>query len=110
MNVILFDVDPANYYPLSYTRPISYFRIGILTIIEKWQNYYKNVSVETQSHLKHKYLINKEKDNLWINSKILPSDELLIEIKNLEENLIAIVIDKNKRSVTREIYMMQRIF
>jgi len=83
MNVILFDVDPANYYPLSYTRPISYFRIGILTIIEKWQNYYKNVSVETQSYLKDKYVINKAKDNLWINSKVLPSDELLIEIKNL---------------------------
>lgn len=85
MNVILFDVDPANYYPLSYTRPISYFRIGILTIIEKWQNYYKNVSVETQSYLKDKYVINKAKDNLWINSKVLPSDELLIEIKNLRK-------------------------
>ena len=28
---------------------------------------------------------------------------LLIEIKNLEENLIAIVIDKNNKSVTNEI-------
>ena len=85
MNVILFDVDPANYYPLSYTRPISYFRIGILTIIEKWQNYYKNVSVETQSFLKHKYIISIQTDNLWINSKVLPSEELLIEIKNLRK-------------------------
>ena len=85
MNVILFDVDPSNYYPLSYTRPISYFRIGILTIIEKWQKYYNNVSVETQSYLKNKYVIKKEKDNLWINSKILPSKELTIEIKNLRK-------------------------
>ena len=85
MNVILFDVDPANYYPLSYTRPISNFRIGIFTIKEKWQQYYKNVSVETQSYLKNKYIINIQKDNLWINSKVLPSDELLIEIKNLRK-------------------------
>tara|TARA_B100001564_G_scaffold324611_1_gene305521 strand:- start:4460 stop:5617 length:1158 start_codon:yes stop_codon:yes gene_type:complete len=85
MNVILFDVDPANYYPLSYTRPISNFRIGILTIKEKWQQYYKNVSVETQSYLRNKYIINIQKDNLWINSKVLPSEELLIEIKNLRK-------------------------
>ena len=85
MNVILFDVDPANYYPLSYTRPISNFRIGILTIKEKWQQYYKNVSVETQSFLKHKYIISIQTDNLWINSKVLPSEELLIEIKNLRK-------------------------
>tara|TARA_B100001093_G_scaffold331603_1_gene316629 strand:+ start:38970 stop:40127 length:1158 start_codon:yes stop_codon:yes gene_type:complete len=85
MNVILFDVDPANYYPLSYTRPISNFRIGILTIKEKWQQYYKNVSVETQSFLKAKYIITIQKDNLWINSKVLPSEELLIEIKNLRK-------------------------
>lgn len=85
MNAILFDVDPANYYPLSYTRPISNFRIGILTIKEKWQQYYKNVSVETQSFLKHKYPISIQKDNLWINSKVLPSEELLIEIKNLRK-------------------------
>ena len=38
MNVILFDENCANYYPLSFTRPIAYFRIGILTI--------KNVSKE----------------------------------------------------------------
>ena len=37
MNVILFDNNRTNYYPLSFTRPIAYFRIGILTIKEKWE-------------------------------------------------------------------------
>ena len=42
MNIILFDSNRENYYPLSYTRPISYFRIGILTIQEKWENNYQD--------------------------------------------------------------------
>jgi len=36
MNVILFDSNRENYYPLTDTRPISDFRIGILTMKEKW--------------------------------------------------------------------------
>ena len=41
MNVILFDTDRENLYPLSLTRPISDFRVGILTIKEKWELFYK---------------------------------------------------------------------
>ena len=33
---------------------------------------------------------------------------LLIEIKNLEENLIAIDIDKNNKSVTKDIYIIAK--
>ena len=42
MNVILFDTDRENLFPLSLTRPISNFRVGILTIKEKWELYYKS--------------------------------------------------------------------
>ena len=48
MNIILFDSERINLYPLSLTRPISNFRIGILTIKEKWELYYKTVSVKTE--------------------------------------------------------------
>ncbi len=48
MNVILFDKNRDNYYPLSFTRPISNFRVGILTIKEKWEQYYNSVSVRTE--------------------------------------------------------------
>ena len=54
MNVILFDNNRANYYPLSFTRPIAYFRVGILTIKEKWEEYYKSVSVKTEDYLSTK--------------------------------------------------------
>lgn len=37
--IVLFDsaASHMNLLPLSYTRPVSYFRVGITTIIQKWQ-------------------------------------------------------------------------
>jgi len=83
MNVILFDSNRTNFYPLSYTRPISEFRIGILTIKEKWTHYYKNISTKTADYLVSKYPIIKQKENLWINASVLPSKELKTELDSL---------------------------
>tara|TARA_B100002052_G_scaffold95601_1_gene88241 strand:- start:20966 stop:22144 length:1179 start_codon:yes stop_codon:yes gene_type:complete len=83
MNLILFDKNHSNYLPLSFTRPISFFRIGILTIKEKWQFYYNSVSVKTEDYLSYKFKINLEDDNLWVDSSILPCKELITEVNNL---------------------------
>ena len=83
MNLILFDKNHSNYLPLSFTRPISFFRIGILTIKEKWQCYYNSVSVKTEDYLSYKFKINLEDDNLWVDSSILPCKELITEVNNL---------------------------
>lgn len=83
MNVILFDSNRSNFYPLSYTRPISEFRIGILTIKEKWMHYYKNISTKTEDYLVSKYPIRKQKENLWIDASVLPSKELKTELDSL---------------------------
>jgi len=83
MNVILFDSNRSNFYPLSYTRPISEFRIGILTIKEKWTHYYKNISIKTEDYLVSKYPIRKQKENLWIDASVLPSKELKTELDSL---------------------------
>lgn len=90
MNVILFDSNPAHYYPLSFTRPISYFRVGVFTIKEKWEKYYNTVSVRTADYLLTKFPLQKSQDNLWINAKILPNKALVTELKNLRsgESLI----------------------
>ena len=85
MNVILFDKNRANYYPLSFTRPISDFRIGILTIKEKWEQYYKSVSVKTEDYLSYKFPNKTVRDNLWINAKTIPSKELVVELKSLRK-------------------------
>ena len=44
MNIILFDNKREDFYPLSLTRPIAEFRLGVLTIKEKWGSYFDSVS------------------------------------------------------------------
>lgn len=83
MNVILFDKNRTNYYPLSFTRPIAYFRVGMLTIKEKWEQYYKTVSVKTEDYLSVKFPLKISQDNLWIDSRILPSQILVTELNSL---------------------------
>ncbi|MDA9663535.1 GlmU family protein [bacterium] len=83
MNVILFEKDRENFFPLSFTRPISSFRVGIFTIKEKWEVFYKDVSVKTEDYLSKKFPINLQKENLWINSSILPNHDLYTEIYSL---------------------------
>lgn len=83
MNVILFDNNRVNYYPLSFTRPIAYFRVGILTIKEKWEQYYKSVSVKTEDYLSAKFALKVQKDNLWIDARIFPSQALITELNSL---------------------------
>jgi len=85
MNVILFDTNRENLYPLSFTRPISDFRIGILTIKEKWEWYYKSVSVKTEDYLSVKFPCITKKENLWINASVLPNTDLVTEINSLRK-------------------------
>ena len=83
MNLILFDNNRENYYPLSFTRPIAEFRIGILTIKEKWEKYYKSVSVKTEDYLAVKFPIKQTKDNLWVSAEVLPTKILITELESL---------------------------
>ena len=111
MNVILFDSNRDNYYPLTYTRPISDFRIGILTIKEKWEKYYKSVSVQTIDYLSAKFPLKIQKDNLWIDSKTLPSKALITELDSLR---VGEALEKNGevfafRSAIFDLQKMNRI-
>ena len=83
MNVILFDSNRVDFYPLSFTRPISCFRVGILTIKEKWEFFFDSVSIYSEDYLSKKFQSNIMEDNIWINARALPSQSLITEIKNL---------------------------
>ena len=83
MNVILFDSNRVDFYPLSFTRPISCFRVGILTIKEKWEAFFDSVSIYSENYLSKKFQSNITEDNIWINARVLPSQSLITEIKNL---------------------------
>ncbi len=110
MNYILFDekITRQNFLPFTFTRPVSEIRIGILTIREKWEKIsgQKKVSVLTEDYLAKKYslYVSAKEDNVWINSSLLPTPELLKSIKVLKKNeclkngdlLIAINTGKEK--------------
>ena len=84
MNIILFDNKREEFYPLSLTRPIAEFRLGVLTIKEKWESYFDSVSTFSNDYLAEKFNIKKIKeDNIWINSQLLPSKNIVTEIKSL---------------------------
>ena len=83
MNTILFDYNREAFLPLTFTRPIAEFRIGINTIREKWEYYFDNISIKTEDYLSKKFPLILETSNLWINSNILPNQVLIDQIKDL---------------------------
>ncbi len=99
MNLILFD-DPSireNLLPLTFTRPVAEMRVGILTIAEKWENYFgRKASYSTQGYLSKKFPIKITTDNLWVNGAVCPDEKLVAAIKNLN---LGDAIHKNSRII-----------
>ena len=87
MNYILFDDSREDLLPLTFTRPVSQIRVGILTITEKWEKYLSaKCSFFTEDYLRQKFPLNSTQDNCWINGSICPNAELVKAIHSLEEN------------------------
>ena len=87
MNYILFDDFRGNLLPLTYTRPVSEIRIGILTITEKWERFLNTkCSFYTEDYLQQKFSLNTKEDNLWVNGSICPDINLVKAIKSLSDN------------------------
>lgn len=87
MNIVLID-PPARerFFPLASTRPIGAFRIGILTIKEKWEHYAKcPVSYKTPEPIQEKFpCIITADDTVFINAGVCPNEILAEEIKHLK--------------------------
>ncbi len=86
-NYILADLesDWGNLLPLTYTRPISKLRCGILTLDEKWMEYLASESISylTKDYLQAKYRLKEEAQNIYINASLLATAELAATFKNL---------------------------
>jgi len=106
MNTILFDqVNHENLLPLTFTRPTSDLRIGILKIKRKWEKYLqKSVSDLTEKYLQTKFPLKIEKENILINASILPNKSIIKEIEQLKigefliknKTPIAVILKKNE--------------
>ena len=80
MNYILFDDHPTwkKLLPLTFTRPVSELRTGILSIREKWERMLtSSCSWLTQPHLREKYPVITAGVNVLIDSSLLPDKQLL---------------------------------
>jgi UDP-N-acetylglucosamine diphosphorylase/glucosamine-1-phosphate N-acetyltransferase len=88
MNYVLFDDYSRNHLlPLTFTRPVADIRFGILTIREKWEKFLnEKTSTLTEDYLSTKFPIKREKDTILINGSIVPNDNLVKRIKQLETN------------------------
>jgi len=92
INYILFDNNSwENFLPLTFTKPLAEIRFGILTIKEKWEHYLKSeCSYLTKPYLGAKYKTVYYRDNILINSSVLPNAEILSEIQNLNTNEVLV--------------------
>jgi len=115
MNIVAFD-DPIireDLFPFTYTRPVASIRVGILTIVEKWEKLFgQRISFLTQRYLTEKFPLITDAENLLINGAVCPDRNLLSAILSLKKGealvkgkiMIAIIgsIDISKIDIAKE--------
>ena len=95
--VILYDSPEihANLLPLSFTRPIADFRVGITTIREKWEYYIPGeYAYSTVDFLQAKFQEESEGVNLHIVSNVMPTSELAEAVTFLSDGEMLIKGDE----------------
>jgi UDP-N-acetylglucosamine diphosphorylase/glucosamine-1-phosphate N-acetyltransferase len=104
MNIILFDrFDNDNLLPLTFTRPVSRLRVGIMTIIEKWEYYYKTkISELSSDYLQVKFPLKLEEENLLINASILPNKQLIEEIAQIKKGQMLLKNGKTIAAIVKK--------
>ena len=88
MNYILFDGPYRdNLLPFTFTKPVADLRIGILTIREKWELFLKTTTTTfTEDYLSEKYPMVELENNVMINASVIPSKNMVEQIKSLKHN------------------------
>jgi len=92
MNIIFFEDNRSQFLPLVYTKPLAKIRVGILTIEDKWKQYFKKHDVSiitsyiTEDYLSKKFPLVEEQENIFINARFFPNERL---VDFIIDNLIA---------------------
>ena len=99
MNIILFD-QPAvreNLLPMSYTRPVADFRLGITTLREKWETFAGDAqfSYLTADYLQEKFPMTDTGDSLFVASHVIATE-------NMAEKVLALKPGKCLLADTRQ--------
>ncbi|NNK80487.1 MAG: glucose-1-phosphate thymidylyltransferase [Flavobacteriales bacterium] len=86
--IVLFDgPSREDLLPLTFTRPVCFLRVGILTIKEKWEHHYTGqVLVHTQDYLKPKFGDEIPEDNsLFVDGSVIPTPTFIHTLHDLPE-------------------------
>lgn len=85
MNLIFFDdKHTEDLLPLTFYRPTAKLLTGILTTAERWEKILNiKGSYLTRAYLSEKYSLTVTDDNLILNGRALPDEDLITEIRNL---------------------------
>ena len=75
-----------DFLPLTFTKPISELRCGILTFAERWEKLLdiRDKRYITEEYLEVKYPRYEKKESLLIVPNFLPTENVLDQIKNLQ--------------------------
>ena len=75
-----------DFLPLTFTKPISELRCGILTFAERWEKLFdiRDKRYITEEYLEVKYPRYEKKESLLIVPNFLPTEKVLDQIKNLQ--------------------------
>lgn len=87
MNFVLYDEDLhwKNFLPLTFTRPVSEIRVGILTIKQKWEKYLAApCSYHTQGYLSEKFPYHQSSEAIFIQSSVCPDPQLVLAVLALK--------------------------
>jgi hypothetical protein len=74
--------------PLTLTRPVGNLRIGILTNDERWKTYLPEAEIGfiTENYLSGKF--KSVENGIRVNASIIPNEDLVAAVLNLEENTV----------------------
>ena len=82
-NIILFDVPAVrdNLLPLSYTRPVADFLVGITTLRKKWEAFIDGVfSYFTPAYLSEKFPMVEAEENIFIASHVIATRSMAEQV------------------------------
>jgi len=84
------DSNFTNFHPLTLTRPVDDLRTGIFTISEKWSHALKTSHISrvlrpVLNNIFDSGNIDESQNCIWINSRYLPTPDLVEKISNLNE-------------------------
>ncbi|RRO17130.1 GlmU family protein [Flavobacteriaceae bacterium 14752] len=88
MNVVFIEPYRSQLLPLSYTKPVSELRCGILKMKEKWEKHCPSFTFSnlTEDYLSEIWPLHIEGDNLFLNASVFPNKNLVDSLIDLKPN------------------------